>query len=104
MSGRKPFSILARQIDEDPERRRRVDAMKRAMRDARALTLHRAGHGLAEKESADSLNGAEAVKAPLEHEDELNAYLSTLRDYIEALGGELEITARFPDGEVIKVG
>jgi hypothetical protein len=31
-------------------------------------------------------------------------YLSTLRDYIEAPGGELELTARFPDGEVIKVG
>jgi hypothetical protein len=27
-------------------------------------------------------------------------YLSTLRGYIEALGGELEIRAKFPDGEV----
>jgi serine/threonine protein kinase len=25
-------------------------------------------------------------------------YVSTLRSYIEAMGGELEITARFPDG------
>ena len=27
-------------------------------------------------------------------------YVSTLRDVITALGGELEITARFPEGEV----
>jgi hypothetical protein len=27
-------------------------------------------------------------------------YVSTLRRYIRALGGELEITARFPEGAV----
>jgi len=27
-------------------------------------------------------------------------YLSTLRSHIEAMGGELEIVARFPDGSV----
>ena len=27
-------------------------------------------------------------------------YLSTLRSHIEAMGGELEIVARFPDGTV----
>ncbi len=27
-------------------------------------------------------------------------YISTLRSYIEAMGGELDIIARFPDGEV----
>jgi hypothetical protein len=27
-------------------------------------------------------------------------YVSTLRGYIEAMGGRLEITARFPDGIV----
>ena len=27
-------------------------------------------------------------------------YISTLRDYIKAMGGELDIIARFPDGEV----
>jgi hypothetical protein len=27
-------------------------------------------------------------------------YLSTLRSYIEAMGGELEIQAVFPDGSV----
>ena len=27
-------------------------------------------------------------------------YISTLRGYVEAMGGELEIVARFPDGDV----
>ncbi len=27
-------------------------------------------------------------------------YISTLRDFIAAMGGELEITARFPDGKI----
>jgi hypothetical protein len=27
-------------------------------------------------------------------------YISTLRDFVRAMGGDLEITARFPDGEV----
>jgi hypothetical protein len=27
-------------------------------------------------------------------------YLSTLRSHIEAMGGELEVVARFPDGAV----
>jgi hypothetical protein len=27
-------------------------------------------------------------------------YVSTLREFINAMGGELEITARFPDGSV----
>ena len=27
-------------------------------------------------------------------------YISTLRSYIEAMGGELEVVARFPDGNV----
>jgi hypothetical protein len=27
-------------------------------------------------------------------------YISTLRSHIEAMGGELEVVARFPDGNV----
>jgi hypothetical protein len=33
-------------------------------------------------------------------EKRTDLYLSTLRSYIEAMGGELEIVARFPDGAV----
>jgi predicted XRE-type DNA-binding protein len=33
-------------------------------------------------------------------EQRTDMYLSTLRSYVEAMGGELEIRAVFPDGEV----
>jgi DNA-binding XRE family transcriptional regulator len=33
-------------------------------------------------------------------EQRTDCYVSTLRSYIEAMGGELEIVARFPDGQV----
>lgn len=33
-------------------------------------------------------------------EKRTDVYVSTLRNYIEAMGGELEIRAKFPDGDV----
>ena len=33
-------------------------------------------------------------------EDRSHLYLTSLRRYVEAMGGTLEITARFPDGEI----
>lgn len=33
-------------------------------------------------------------------EQRTDMYISTLRSYIEAMGGELDIIARFPDGDV----
>jgi transcriptional regulator with XRE-family HTH domain len=33
-------------------------------------------------------------------EQRTDTYVSTLRNYVRALGGELDIVARFPDGEV----
>ncbi|HEY9720428.1 MAG TPA: XRE family transcriptional regulator [Oscillatoriaceae cyanobacterium] len=34
-------------------------------------------------------------------EKQADMYVSTLRHYIEAMGGELEVRARFPEGEVV---
>ena len=36
-------------------------------------------------------------------EQRSDCYISTLRSYIEALNGELEIIARFPDGKAVKI-
>ena len=33
-------------------------------------------------------------------ESQTDMYISTMRKYIEAMGGELEIVAKFPDGSV----
>ena len=47
---------------------------------------------------AETLGVTQANISRIEHEEDL--YLSTLRGYIGALGGELEINAVFPDGKV----
>ncbi len=47
---------------------------------------------------AQILGGKQASVSKLEHRTDM--YVSTLRSYIEAMGGELEIVARFPDGDV----
>ncbi len=98
----KPFSHLRQSIDQDPERRRRVADMKRAMLDAQRLSDMRAQRGITQQRVADTLAVSQANVSRIEHEDDL--YLSTLRAYVEALGGTLDINARFPDGEVIKFG
>ncbi len=79
-----------------------ADEMKRAYRDAERLTELRARRQLTQRDVAEALNVSQPNISRIEHEDDV--YLSTLRAYIEALGGELELSARFPDGELIRVG
>jgi hypothetical protein len=45
-------------------------------------------------EMAEKLHIKQAAVSKLEHRTDM--YLSTLRSYIEAMGGQLEIIARFP--------
>lgn len=47
---------------------------------------------------ADPLGVRQPTVSKIERRDDVN--VSTLRKYVQALGGELEITARFPDGVV----
>jgi hypothetical protein len=47
------------------------------------------------------LNVFQANVSRIEHEEDV--YLSTLRAYVAALGGELQINAVFPDGKVTLV-
>jgi hypothetical protein len=50
---------------------------------------------------AEILGLTQANISRIEHEEDL--YLSTLRSYVAALGGELEVNAAFPDGKVALV-
>jgi len=54
--------------------------------------------GLSQKELAETLRVQQPAIAKMERRTDM--YISTLRTHIEAMGGELEITARFPDGAV----
>ena len=96
MSGRHPFSELTREFT--PERRRRVDSMKSALRKDMALHELRRARSLSQQDLARKLNVNQPAIAKMERRTDV--YLSSLRSYIEAAGGRLRIIAEFPDGEV----
>ncbi len=53
---------------------------------------------LTQKELADILEVRQSAVSKLEHQDDV--LIQTLARYVRALGGELEIRAKFPDREV----
>lgn len=89
------WAEIARRIDADPERRARVDEHKRAMRDAVALHEARTARRLTQEDVAAVLDVTQANVSRIERQDDL--YLSTLEEYVAALGGHLELHAVFPD-------
>ena len=104
MPSHRKFRDLAAPILADPVRRARVEAGVRAMGDIIALAELRERRGATQSTVADALGTSQPKVSQLEaHIDsEGDIYLSTLRHYIEALGGCLEITAVFPD-ETIQI-
>ncbi|MHB1641954.1 MAG: XRE family transcriptional regulator [Acidithiobacillus sp.] len=58
----------------------------------------RRARGLSQRALADVLHVQQPSVAKMERRTDM--YISSLRSHIEAMGGELEIIARFPDGAV----
>ena len=84
-----------------PERRARVDARVRAALEEMPLQELRRARELSQSRLAELLEMTQPEVSKIEHRTDL--YISTLRSYIEAMGGELEILARFPDGATVRV-
>jgi len=59
----------------------------------------RKARDLSQEEIAQALAVGQPAVAKLEKRTDM--HISNLRRYIEALGGKLEITARFPDASVV---
>lgn len=95
------FSELSRTVVADPERAQRVAAMEAAIEHALLLGEIREQRSLSQSDLADVLGMSQARVSQVENQNDL--YLSTLKRYIEALGGELELAAVF-DGERIEIG
>ena len=96
MSGRCPFSELTK--DFTPARRQRIEARKAELRAAMPLHELRRAQVMTQKELSETLAVNQPAIAKLERRTDM--YVSTLRSYIEALGGRLKIVAEFPEGEV----
>jgi DNA-binding XRE family transcriptional regulator len=81
-----------------PEDRAEVESMTKTLLAEMPLDELRRARGLSQKMLAETLHVQQPAIAKLEKRADM--YLSTLRSHIEAMGGELEIVARFPEGSV----
>ena len=96
MSGHRPFSELTKHFT--AEDRRIVDEMTEQMLAEMPLHELRRARALTQKELAETMQVNQPAVSKLEKRTD--AYISSLRSYIEAVGGRLKIVAEFPDGEV----
>jgi len=97
MSGHRPFSELTK--DWSPERLARSEARKAELA-AELVSLEqlREGLGITQEELANVMDVQQPAISKLVRRPDMK--VSTLRDLIAAMGGELHITATFPDRSV----
>jgi len=109
MDGRRKDTVMAAEAErrtrkfseirrpETPERRARIDAIKAGMAEGERLFELRKARGVTQVDVAERLGVSQGNVSELERRDDL--FLSTLRSYVGALGGRLEVTAVFEEGE-----
>ena len=81
-----------------PERQARLDAHLAEALASMPLDKLRKARSLTQTAVAERLQVDQGSVSKLESRTDM--YLSTLREYVEALGGTLELRADFPDGSV----
>lgn len=96
MSGRHPFNELTK--DFLPERRQRIDDMKKELIAEMPWHQLRRAKTLTQRDVAKMLKVNQSAVSELEQLTD--TYVSSLRSYIEAAGGQLKIVAEFPQGEI----
>lgn len=96
---RKKFGQLRERLRErDPEADRKIGVFKAEMERELTLAEVRRALDFTQQQIAASLDTNQSGVSRIEHQTDL--FISTLRSYIEAMGGKLELRAIFPDGEV----
>lgn len=93
-TGNQSFDQLRAQIDADPLRRARVEEYK-----AQMLGELRRELDLTQMQLAERLDVTQENVSQIER-GTTDVRVSTLRRYVEALGGRLELRATFPDRSV----
>lgn len=97
MSGHRPFGDLTKGFT--PARRARVAGRAAILREQMTLEELRKARDVSQEKLASTLAIGQPAVAKLERRADI--HVSSLRRYVEALGGTLEITARFPDASVL---
>ncbi|MFO1419424.1 MAG: XRE family transcriptional regulator [Candidatus Competibacteraceae bacterium] len=90
------FSELVAQMS--PESRARSDALYRQLLAEMPLQELRRALDLTQQQVAAALGINQVAVSKMEGQTDM--YVSTLRRFVEAMGGELHIVARFPQGTV----
>ena len=96
MSGHHPFNELTKNFP--PERRRRIDDMKRELLAEMPQHELRRARALTHRDMARRLRVKQPAVSKLEQQ--VDMYVSSLRSYVEAAGGQLKIVTEFPEGEI----
>ena len=81
-----------------PERQERIRERTQELLGELPLQELRQARALSQEELAEVLGLNQATISKLERRTDM--YISSLRRFVEAMGGELEITASFPEGRV----
>jgi transcriptional regulator with XRE-family HTH domain len=75
-----------------------VAKSKQELLAAMPLNELRRARQLSQEQLAEELGATQPEISKIEHRTDM--YVSTLRRFVEAMGGQLEIIARFPDGTI----
>ncbi|MCX5688838.1 MAG: helix-turn-helix transcriptional regulator [Planctomycetota bacterium] len=84
-----------------PESRGRVEARVQETLRTMPLAEIRKAIGLTQADLAGRLEVSQGSVSKFENAADM--YLTTLRKYVEALGGQLHLTARFADGRELEI-
>src|SRR5436190_23191341 len=92
----KPFNTLRKKMSPTAQ----AAATKKTKQMLKEMPLQelRQAHHMSQERLAELLSTKQANVSRMERRTDM--YISTLRSYIEAMGGKLDIIAKFPDGEV----
>lgn len=96
MTGRHKFADLEAMLP--PARRARISRLAERLGREMDLAQLRTARQLSQSALGEILHVEQPAVAKLEKRTDM--YVSTLRRFVEAMGGELEIVAHFPDGSV----
>jgi len=81
-----------------PESQKRAEAKAQQLLAQMPLSELQRARSLSQENMAETLLMKQASISKMERRTDI--YISTLRSYIEAMGGQLDIIARFPAGEI----
>ncbi|NOT58681.1 MAG: XRE family transcriptional regulator [Acidobacteria bacterium] len=93
----KKFQTLLEKMP--PESQARVIARSNELLEEIALQELRKVLNLTQEQVAEAMQMNQGVVSKMEHQNDI--YVSTLRKFVTAMGGQLKLVASFPDRDVV---